>query len=363
MNQSQNIRILFLSQFLYDSSFDSGATRVSKLNLKRLRNSFSVVSVTWMKNSTGDLNFSRYSNRYFIFISSFFGLSGGVTVYSYIQLLFLALRIRKSNYIVWMDSSLLGGTVPLFNWFRIPTVVFFHNFEFELVNTKEIVKLKDLVKYYTIKNSEYLSIKHATNIISISNYDANKISLHYGRAVDLILFPVLDDIGFRDTCRSKSIGFIGSDWYPNLYAVEFILELAKLLPDYKFVIAGSICKKVTKGVHHNVVLSGYVDDLHDFYRNVHTILSPVVEGSGIKIKVAEAFQYSKIVIGASHSIKGFEPFINKNYFVAESLEEYVSLIRRHTGVLNFDTSSFKNHSKAIESRNERDLIKLLSYKY
>ena len=70
-------------------------------------------------------------------------------------------------------------------------------------------------------------------------------------------------------------------------------------------IAGEICHSLGGLDLPGVMLLGYVDDLTTFYAETDVIVAPMLMGSGLKMKVAEALSYGVPVVGTAIGFEGF----------------------------------------------------------
>jgi glycosyltransferase involved in cell wall biosynthesis len=350
MNSNQ---IIFISQFLSKKSY--GASKVSNINANFLKSIFKVKSISWADKGIADFNFNSSRNKLNRGLMLIMGFSGNLTFSILISIIRVILRLDKKKQIIWLDSSLLGHLTFLFHILGFKTIVFFHNCEVDLIEPVSKTILNS-IRNRSIKISERLSIKYASKIISISKNDGERIKEYYNRNVDVIFPPFIEMVKTHINSHEKTIGFLGSDWYPNEYAINFILDIAIDLPDYKFFIGGDICKRVKNKIPDNVELLGYLDNIDSFYDKVHTILSPVIFGGGIKIKVLEAIQFNKIIIGSEHSIKGYEAFNELCYFTANERKDYINLIRNQTGIKQVDSSEIIDIMKSMNQSISKEIF-------
>ncbi len=91
--------------------------------------------------------------------------------------------------------------------------------------------------------------------------------------------------------------FIGTlTWEANIDSVIYFIKdiwplLTKKKPDIKFYIVGrNPDTRIVRlaGQHRNIVLTGFVEDLEDYYSKCKVFVSPLRFGSGIKVKVMNA---------------------------------------------------------------------------
>lgn len=139
---------------------------------------------------------------------------------------------------------------------------------------------------------------------------------------------------YGDRTGPFTVGFIGTAFYANTEAAEFISRhiAPAFINDQKvqFVIAGNGFEgykaKLDKA---NLTTCGFVESLADFYQGVDVILSPISVGGGMKVKVAEALKYNKKVIASPFTLIGYEQSLTSPDIIScNNLEEYVAAIKK-----------------------------------
>jgi len=127
---------------------------------------------------------------------------------------------------------------------------------------------------------------------------------------------------------------IGSmDWLPNLEAINGFIEntlptVLKEFPNFEFHIAG---RKMPSTLHekkiNGIVSWGEVESAETFARNFQIMLVPLLSGSGIRIKILEAFTMGIAVISTEQGVRGLDVEDREEYYRAETPEEWVEALR------------------------------------
>ena len=115
---------------------------------------------------------------------------------------------------------------------------------------------------------------------------------------------------FRAPAHLARIGFIGHGNDPNLFSIGRFIDAwsTDWTPGRPvLVIAGEICTGLGTAPRPGVELAGYVARLEDFYDRVDLVVAPMLMGSGLKMKVAEALSFGVPVIGTRIGFEGFSP--------------------------------------------------------
>jgi len=109
----------------------------------------------------------------------------------------------------------------------------------------------------------------------------------------------------------RAIGFIGHGNDANVVSIsQFAAAWSarrRHLGGPNLVIAGEICSIFAGGAPPGVQLLGYCDSLDDFYDAVDIVVTPLVMGTGLKIKTVEALAYGKPVVGTRLAFEGLDP--------------------------------------------------------
>lgn len=102
--------------------------------------------------------------------------------------------------------------------------------------------------------------------------------------------------------------FIGSGYAPNLQAANFINnELAALLPDVTFVIAGGVGEGM-RPAHRNVRITGQLDDAgkNKWFCAADIAINPMMSGSGTNIKMFDYMAASLPVVSTRVGARGID---------------------------------------------------------
>jgi glycosyltransferase involved in cell wall biosynthesis len=122
-------------------------------------------------------------------------------------------------------------------------------------------------------------------------------------------------LGIKENCFLAV--FIGSPYGPNIEAAEFICEnLAPVLPDTLFVIAGGVGSQITCD-KKNVLLTGALDEegKRDWLSAADIAVNPMFSGSGTNIKMFDFMAYHLPVVTTSTGARGIETGSGKPFLV------------------------------------------------
>ncbi|WP_309643215.1 glycosyltransferase [Phenylobacterium sp.] len=110
-----------------------------------------------------------------------------------------------------------------------------------------------------------------------------------------VSMPMAVEIGEADLAgpRDPVCIFVGSDHPPNKQGLRWLLTEAwprvlEKRPDARLHVVGSCAYSIDVPLPANVDVLGFVDNLADAYARAAVSLTPVLYGSGVKIKLVEA---------------------------------------------------------------------------
>lgn len=133
--------------------------------------------------------------------------------------------------------------------------------------------------------------------------------------------------------ETPSLFHLGSmNWSPNVEGVEWFLDevwpqVLDAYPNLHFTIAGfGIPDRFFQRHDSQVTVVGAVPSANEFMLAHDLMIVPLLSGSGIRIKIIEAMALGKVVITTSVGAEGLAVENGKHLFVADTPEEFVSVV-------------------------------------
>jgi hypothetical protein len=155
--------------------------------------------------------------------------------------------------------------------------------------------------------------------------------------------------------------FVGSSHKPNIKAVKILKEIcSKINQNLKiiFVIVGLCVKTNNLEINESFFSFGPISNrfLNFLYNKSKIILSPILSGTGCSLKIIEAFQKGKFIIGTKIAFRGIEGIKNKeNCIIENNLKVWSRYIEYFLCTKN------KNEYEMIK-RNSKKLGKIFNFK-
>ncbi len=185
-----------------------------------------------------------------------------------------------------------------------------------------------------LKHYEHFIFDEFNNHTIISEQDKNLIANINNKDIKIVLNGVdFSHYKYREVAKEYDLIFTGNMAYPpNVDSVIFLTNhilplLLEKLPNVKLVIAGANPdKKVLNLKSNNVEVTGWVNDIADYYAKSKVFIAPMQIGTGLQNKLLEAMamkipcitsQLANNALGATH---------NENILIANQPLEYVKHI-------------------------------------
>lgn len=104
--------------------------------------------------------------------------------------------------------------------------------------------------------------------------------------------------------------FVGSNTAPNVTALEWFFAQAwprirQVRPSTQLLVVGTVHRAMGRAPE-GVRFVGLARDLSPLYRDADLVISPLIAGSGLKIKLIEALGQGKAVVATSVTLQGVE---------------------------------------------------------
>jgi len=134
--------------------------------------------------------------------------------------------------------------------------------------------------------------------------------------------------------KNKHLYFIGSlDWRPNREAISWFInncwqELKNRHPAIKFYIAGrNAPESFAAGLNDkDIIFEGEVEGASEFISDKAIMIVPLQSGSGMRVKIIEAFLHKKAVVSSTLGAIGTKSTDNKQILIADTAKEFINKI-------------------------------------
>lgn len=207
-----------------------------------------------------------------------------------------------------------------------------HNVEFKIWediknSTNNWFKKRYINKLFKdIKEYEVDVLSKVDGILTISNEDNECFKRLTSNPITTISLSLnVNENLENDYTASNFFHLGGIDWKPNKEAVERLIKLftsiKKKLPKAELHIIGKGTEELEVNSDSSIVLEGFVDEFENHCISKGILVTPIVSGSGIRIKILEMMALGVPVITTSKGAQG----IDQNYLtIANSDNEIIT---------------------------------------
>lgn len=189
------------------------------------------------------------------------------------------------------------------------------------------------VEYRRTQNYE----KHFMNIPSIITSQKDKEALGNCGKVE-VLSNGVDSSFFcpsRDN-KEKDIDlvFVGNmGYFPNVNAMQYFMRevwayITNMLPQTNLYIAGARPGRIVQAMAEDkkVIVTGFVDDVRDYYYRAKVFIAPLRSGTGIQNKVLEAMACGVPVVSTKYGNSGIQATNGKEIVIADTPIEFAESV-------------------------------------
>jgi len=214
--------------------------------------------------------------------------------------------------LVVCDGSQLGGAAALARAVRpdLPIITFCHNCETQFfadaLRAAPGARAAGVLAGHW--QAERLAMRYSTRVVTLSQRDSAELARRFGRGGDAILPLALEDArgpAAIPTARGEPFAlFVGGGFFGNLEGLRWYARTVAPLVAMRTLVVGRGLEGLGL-MPANIELVGPVDDLSPWYAGAALVVAPILSGSGMKTKVAEALMHGKRVVGTAEAFAGY----------------------------------------------------------
>jgi glycosyltransferase involved in cell wall biosynthesis len=191
----------------------------------------------------------------------------------------------------------------------VPFAVLTHDVRHRQLHLRD-GQLVEVLNEHTPLETELAQLTPADALIAIQSTEAAVFARHFPTK-RVVTAPMSAAFRPLPVPNAPVALFVGSGHAPNLTGLRWFLanvwpELCRDLPAVRLLIAGSICSSLTEALPPGVEKLGRLPDLSAAYAQASLVIAPILQGSGIKIKILEALTFGRAVITTSVGAEGLE---------------------------------------------------------
>ena len=214
----------------------------------------------------------------------------------------------------------------LVNFPQKPVILDLHDVETDFLNRdpREIQEFTNNLQNIAISLADTVTLCSQRDLDSIKSNDSDKY---------FVISNGFKEVEFKAESTIKKCGviFVGSGHKPNVDACQRLYKIAKLLPNFHFLIIGSVSNHPElSNPPANVKLMGFLElsDLQSIFQTALCFLNPMDGGSGSSLKIAQALSFGLPIVSTEFGMRGFENLSDDAWLCAERDQDFAHLIEK-----------------------------------
>jgi len=253
---------------------------------------------------------------------------------------FLCLRIGrflrevKCDFdVVLLSNSRLGYVAQSLRSRTRLLMTYYANIEVDFIRHKYRNRLLSLTDLLIFRRREGQCARLTDFSFFITGRDRDRHAALYGACKSAML-PVATPERKLTKKKGGSIRlvFFGSLSYPpNVSAVRYIVENILPRTEYPFLLAGSSpsdeVREMAKSGGSRIEFHPDFATLDGLLSDRDVFISPLAEGAGMKVKVADCLAMGLPILGSEENFVGYESMRHVAYLTCASSEDYLGKIR------------------------------------
>jgi succinoglycan biosynthesis protein ExoO len=161
--------------------------------------------------------------------------------------------------------------------------------------------------------AEMALLGQADAIIAIQHDEAGIVRRHLPDRQVIVAPMATVPVSAAQPGRDDHILFVASNTMPNIVGLRWFLDavwprIRARAPAALLQVAGGI-RSAFADAPEGVTFLGRVDDLTALYRDAGVVISPLLQGSGLKIKLIEAMGQGKAIVATPITVQGVDTLV------------------------------------------------------
>jgi polysaccharide biosynthesis protein PslH len=255
---------------------------------------------------------------------------------------------------------------------KAPVVLRSHNLEYmiweRMAETSTNVIKKNYLKILAsqLKKYEKQVLKDIDAIVSITKEDTERFkTLECCKPIITIPFGIdINNYIPNDLAvEPNSVFHLGAmDWLPNIEGVEWFKDKVwdKVLlknPELNLYLAGkNMPEDFAVQPKANTHVIGEVESAREFMNSKSIMIVPLLSAGGMRVKIIEGMALKKAVVSTSIGAEGIDCKHGENIFIADTPEEFVSVLTELNHHPELIKKVGENARKLVESNYNNGLL-------
>ncbi len=188
-------------------------------------------------------------------------------------------------------------------------VTFTRAFDAFPASTPRILDTQDSFEDGLPAAEERRGLMRAHRILAIQDHEAGYFRqlLQPASHPVSVVSHIIDIVAPLDLSACAGAAFIGSDFQQNNASLAWFIDavlprVRQQAPDFRLFVSGTICRQVADAP--GVVKQGVVPRFRDAFREAPLLVNCITQGTGVKIKLLEAFGHGVPAVSTELGVEG-----------------------------------------------------------
>ena len=193
---------------------------------------------------------------------------------------------------------------------------------------------KLLKKAMELKSLEFRLAK-MSNLTIVTSPAEKEIIMREDPSIHVKVIPNIHEVNLpkKGFFERNDLMFLGGFAHPpNVDAIKHFLRevfpiIKRKIPNVKLYVVGSNPPKEIKKLSSiDVIVTGYVEDLSQYFESCRVFIAPLRYGAGLKGKIGESMAHGLPVVTTSIGAEGMELNHGENALIADEPEEFAKCV-------------------------------------
>lgn len=212
-----------------------------------------------------------------------------------------------------------------------------HNKEYEIIK-QAAEHENNFIKRVILESEWRKTLRYETRAISnvdivFSVCDENSEFFRKYNVNTYTMFPTYEMlVPYKNKDYTNRILYMGNlSWGANMEGIKWFVDnvfpiIKKKLPEVTLTIVGSGPAENPFSENAGVIYKGYIKDISNIYNNYNVFIVPLFEGSGIRIKILEAFNNEIAVVSTSLGCETIGVSNKKELLIADETISFATAV-------------------------------------
>jgi glycosyltransferase involved in cell wall biosynthesis len=224
----------------------------------------------------------------------------------------------------------------------LPVVYDAHNVEFEILRRHTIalgyspLRIPVEVEWRRVKAYEQRAVSASSLVFAVSEEDKAALARLVAAPPNVAVVPISIDLSGKPRIgpltTDPEVLFVGGlHWPPNRDAVRYFIgeiwpAVLQAVPQARLTVVGRGEADGATRSARNVRFAGYVDDVEPFFQCSRLLVVPLRSGSGMRVKILDAFARGLPVVSTSIGCEGLDAEPGADLALADSPAEFAQAV-------------------------------------